>query len=341
MSTQQNFHESPSAFRKQRQRAAQTARESMLASMNERMSKLEQRVDMFYGFPVYNRTSLLEARNLYLSPAFEPEVEQSPEKPLIGITMNCTATAASGKMDQSTFSNDSPFMNICRDLDVLHTSLSEVLYSDTMLDRNSLGVDVTPTADHYHVKTVELTGDIEQDFGIAAITEDFQTLRNGIRISLEHLEKASNLAIKVEKSFSAPSDSSEAWINQFLEDYYALLDPKGIAERLLVNEDIEQELEDIDVNFLGHLFVFSRQQFQEELEKSDSTAKHALQQLAAQMPPSAHQMRISQREYETIYWDRCEEAHSWQEEVPDSEDDENSVLIKLLRAIRQHVRVQY
>ena len=54
-------------------------------------------------------------------------------------------------------------------------------------------------------------------------------------------------------------------VEQFLDDYYDVIDPVGVAERLMENRRVEDQRRDLCLHVAGHLFTYNREQFWEIL----------------------------------------------------------------------------
>ena len=67
------------------------------------------------------------------------------------------------------------------------------------------------------------------------------------------MSDAADLALKVEAT-TIPEQASQ----QFLEGYYCLLEPAGIAARHEENREFHEEWDDLEINWLGHIFVADR-----------------------------------------------------------------------------------
>ena len=50
-------------------------------------------------------------------------------------------------------------------------------------------------------------------------------------------------------------------VDEALEMYWSLFEPAGIAQREEDNSVFDEEMIEVEVNFLGHLFVFDRRPF--------------------------------------------------------------------------------
>ena len=75
-------------------------------------------------------------------------------------------------------------------------------------------------------------------------------------------------ACKVEAAIGAYSPTR--CIEQFLEDYYDLMDPEGVAERLRENRTVEAQFCDKEINYLGHLLVGDPAEFSRRLQETTS-----------------------------------------------------------------------
>ena len=76
---------------------------------------------------------------------------------------------------------------------------------------------------------------------------------------LERLHSAASLASKVEERYA--NVVSQSCVEEFLEDYYDLLDPEGVQERREENRVFEDESQDQSLYVAGHLFTYDQMQF--------------------------------------------------------------------------------
>ena len=54
---------------------------------------------------------------------------------------------------------------------------------------------------------------------------------------------------------------SQECVAQFLEDYYDLLDPEGVENRMQENRAVDEAYRDQSIYVAGHLFTYDRRQF--------------------------------------------------------------------------------
>ena len=119
------------------------------------------------------------------------------------------------------------------------------------------------------------------------------------------------------------------------------MDPQEIAERTEDNQRAEAETYEVEVNYLGQLFVFNRPQFLDAIQNGPEVSKTELAALALQLPPDGDVRQVSRAEVENLYFGGCEVAWEWQEQVPDCDDIEGGnegILLPLRRALRRFLR---
>eukprot|EP00933_Yihiella_yeosuensis_P014117 TRINITY_DN12773_c1_g1_i5.p1 TRINITY_DN12773_c1_g1~~TRINITY_DN12773_c1_g1_i5.p1 ORF type:complete len:368 (+),score=66.80 TRINITY_DN12773_c1_g1_i5:88-1104(+) len=143
------------------------------------------------------------------------------------------------------------------------------------------------------------------------------------------LQSAADLAKAIETSVRTGSSDPEALRNTFLEDYYCLLDPQGVAERLEEERMIEQEELDRMTNKLGHLFVNDPARFQGYLDQSASDIRERLAKISADIDHSPRQS-ISTEHYDDWFYSYSEKAFQWQHSVPD-----DGRLLEVLQCCRE------
>eukprot|EP00973_Karenia_brevis_P069467 9659035-Karenia_brevis.AAC.1 len=80
----------------------------------------------------------------------------------------------------------------------------------------------------------------------------------------------------------------------------------------------------MEVNYLGHMFVFNRPRFIEEIQLAPEDLRRDLVSLAVKHPPDRSMKNTSRSEYEDWYFSAVSEACEWQYKVPDDDDDEES-----------------
>ena len=150
---------------------------------------------------------------------------------------------------------------------------------------------------------------------------------------LRHLYDAADLALKIDAT-QTPEEAS----HQFLEDYYCLLDPAGIAERQAENDEFEEELNELEINWLGHIFVFDRPGFLREIQNAPEAIRKDLIAIALKHVPDAGGNVFSRTQYEELYCSACEDAWAWQFQVPDVDDQDEGLLLPLLKTLRRLVQ---
>jgi hypothetical protein len=165
--------------------------------------------------------------------------------------------------------------------------------------------------------------------------------RERLTMWLLHLSKAADLARKVEEAPQNRNDPERTEI-QFLEDYHCLLDPVGIAENKEQNRIDEEEWDDMEVQWLGHLFVFARPLFLLSIQNAPETTRKKLISLAVKVAPHSSDDSLYKSHFEDRYFSGHEGAWAWQYEVPDVEDvndPQEGMLLPLLHALRLFVKL--
>ena len=80
--------------------------------------------------------------------------------------------------------------------------------------------------------------------------------------------------------------------------YWRLYEPDGIKARLEETEDIVRECDDLEVNSMGHLFVYDRRRFQQRLHSGSDALRSEISELEEKYAPSPDQSSITMHEYE-------------------------------------------
>ena len=127
------------------------------------------------------------------------------------------------------------------------------------------------------------------------------------------------------------SDSTqEAILAESCEDYYDRLDPVGVAERHQENKMIENQLCEVEVNYLGHLLVGNAPAF------CDHVMANGPPEVTAQLVAVANSLSpsvCSNSNYEEVYFQHAESAFSWQEDLDDA------CLLNVLKLLREYVKI--
>ena len=80
------------------------------------------------------------------------------------------------------------------------------------------------------IEVALVVSDSDKHGGCDCFSDEFAVLAATVQSRLAHLEQAAALAYKIDENQSG--DDPGTFIGQFLEDYYWLLDPAGIAKRM-------------------------------------------------------------------------------------------------------------
>lgn len=328
---------SPSAYRKQRQRSAQAARDTMLENLSRRIETLERHMGLPIQGDAYSRSEMLASRNAFtVSMPREPEAEKSPEKAWTCIGLHelyhASGNCSESRSADGASSDQGGVAIVSEALDSLLADLSGWLYHG----RDCVQDDVSKTMlelEQHNVKQTSSDEMLRRASSLSTPPADLLEISGRTGELLQHLQRAGELACSIDESV----DDAGERVDAFLQDYYSLLDPVGVAERLAQNQDIEDELDELDVGWLGHLFVFDRPSFQDRLADSRGAVRDELTNLAIECPSHPNPMPISMQHYHQLYDSHCEEAYLWQEHVPDC-DDESSLLLRLLKALRKLVK---
>ena len=86
-------------------------------------------------------------------------------------------------------------------------------------------------------------------------------------------------------------------MDEALEMYWSLFEPAGIAQREEDNSVFDEEMIEVEINFLFHLFVFDRRQFLQEVHSAPDEIGRVLVNLAVNHPPSLDPKLIFSRIY--------------------------------------------
>lgn len=242
------------------------------------------------------------------------------------------------------------FSHVHNQLDELQSTLCDKLYSDCALlspmedssddDRSVEPCGSEPSEDN-------CPGNLDEDgTGLndtLANHEDHQTpllaeIRDSLQSKLEHLSRASAMAAGIEASARADNLSMQEVVDTFLQDYYCLMDPAGIEERLLENEMVEAEIFEFDKSFAGHAFTFDRKAFWKCVGKLPDNLRRELVEFG--LKHSAHDSphQLTAKQYESLYHDHAEEAFAWQYMYSDMDDKDDlmTLLCMLSRAVKHN-----
>jgi hypothetical protein len=169
------------------------------------------------------------------------------------------------------------------------------------------------------------------DTQIDCHSQEMGHLMESVRVCLERLEEALIVTCKVEAAIG--TNSPTRCIEQFLEDYYDLKDPEGVAERLRENRTVEAQFCDKEINYLGHLLVGDPAEFSRRLQETTSGVSAELVRFVGTFSSSSQACPIlSYEDYEAAYGLCDGLAFVWQELL----DDET--LLQIRRLLREHVR---
>jgi hypothetical protein len=150
---------------------------------------------------------------------------------------------------------------------------------------------------------------------------------------IDHLQRAARLARNAEIAGQRNYSTQQEIEDYFLEDYYMLLDPDGVAETLAENKLVEGRLCNIEVNYLGHLLVGDPNGFCKRLEEEPSDVSAELIEIAGVRPASSGSHRImSHSEYEDAYLSHVSDAFEWQESMNEE------LCLRVMRLLREHVK---
>ena len=108
-------------------------------------------------------------------------------------------------------------------------------------------------------------------------------------------------------------------------------DPEGVEKRHAHNKMIENRLCEVEVNYLGHLFVGDLVRFAMELGGGPPDVRAQLVSIAKRISSSSC-LCMSELDYEEAFESCSNCACSWQEAL------DNECLLKVGRLLRKHVR---
>jgi len=153
---------------------------------------------------------------------------------------------------------------------------------------------------------------------------------------MEPLREASLFAFDLENGLvDDMSVFDSGSVQDFLYEQYVLHVPEGIAKRLAENEQVERELEDMEVNWLGHLFTYRRPEFWTCLKRASSDLRKRMLTFGTHHPPVSSTVHaLSQVEFKRLYCQHDDDAYAWQYAYDDT-SEEDSDLLTLLRLLRQ------
>ena len=179
-----------------------------------------------------------------------------------------------------------------------------------IVDRAEIGDDTCATLEH-------LMAELRQQQGV-------------ISSILKHLGRAANLAKSAEESHAG--EPFECIMDVFMEDYYDLMDPQGIAERKNYNWRIESEQCNVEVNFLGSLLVYNVSTY---LARIQNAPAHLHVELACLAQSSSstrgRSWMCSEEKSSDLYRSHSGAAFSWQSQLPDV------MLMRALDTLRAYV----
>ena len=156
--------------------------------------------------------------------------------------------------------------------------------------------------------------------------EKIGQLAEKARQCLERLGEAAVLACKVEATLGTGSRTE--CMEQFLADFYDLMDPEGIANRLQETRFFGDHRHDLCMHVAGHLFTYSRREFWGIMHCLPQSVEHELRQRSVHFNEKTALAPTSAAEAEVLYYER---GVSWQDEY--TEDD----LLLVRRFIRSAV----
>ena len=181
----------------------------------------------------------------------------------------------------------------------------------------------------------QLDGRVEQEVVFEVKDEALENIRYAIAKNLFCLEDWCRW-----KNREYSDEEAVLAIESWFEDGYIGRTSSGwgYIEDTMEDSSDDGELE-LEVNWMGHLFVFGRAKFLTAIESASTShgelAKE-LTNLASQVAPVAESAIISKTVFEQLFGNGHKDAYEWQESVPDAEDCD-SVLLSFLTKIRQPV----
>ena len=232
---------------------------------------------------------------------------------------------------------------VSHSLDVLNQSLGMRLhyltfqsYFDSDYPTNAVSRNVAAAGELAEESLcTDTTPIVHSSFPPLPETVSLWQLRDNINSKLDHFQEAIQLA----KNCDSVEESFDSKVKRFLEDYYDLMDPQGIAERQAEGQMIEQEWDDCETNYLGHLFVYNRARFHEETASAPADLQVTFRRIAEHCPPDCILMITTRSEYEDWYFSYADVAGQWQYKVPDdSQRGDDGMLLPLLQAMRRFIR---
>ena len=225
-------------------------------------------------------------------------------------------------MNQDTVGNSGIYDELYASLNSLQSDLCSKLYSR---EDAILSADLVEELSIASVKSFrgDLSSQGLQDVSYssdqAPEVAHLRAAQERLTMWLLHLSKAADLARKVEEAPQNRNDPEKMEI-QFLEDYHCLLDPVGTAENKERNRIDEEEWDDLEVQWLGNLFVFARPRFLLSIQNAPEEIWKKLISLAVKVAPDSNEHSLSKSHFEDLYFSGQEDSWAWQYKVPDVED---------------------
>lgn len=153
------------------------------------------------------------------------------------------------------------------------------------------------------------------------------------RVLLNHLGRAAKLANNA--TTRCAQGGRDAAVEALFEDYFNLLDPVGVEERIQYNRRVEEDAIGLEINYMGYLLVTDVEDFHRRMEKEPSDVSAELVAIAGTLhscpvPLQASHV-LSRAKYETAYLLNAEIAFAWQDLL----DDEG--FLNVWRLLREYV----
>ena len=278
------------------------------------------------------------SRHIGVIAGHEPDLEPAPMLP----TESPHSTSEHLPFQACPLPGDA-YYEIGRELEELSAVLRHKLYNmkdDRLLieptdpDSEVKDVDFNVSMDILQIPSPGSDGNVSEDldtmFAGDALDRSLDASRRSIAKSLFCIE---DWTIWTKRGYN-DEDASSA-----VEDRFEHGRMNRTANGWTYTEDSDDDSErgdELEVSWMGHLFVFDRIQFRTILSAAPVDAVVALSDLDSLIPTVAEQTRWSRVDFEHL---SPAEAYQWQEFVPDGEDHD-SMLLSLLKAIRHFIQQQ-
>ena len=118
---------------------------------------------------------------------------------------------------------------------------------------------------------------------------------------MDHLDLASILAARVEGSNERETRDIDLCVDEYLDECYYRVDPRGVEGRRREDEMYEHEEHQARINFAGHLFTFDRGLFWTRFPDIDADLCRDFVRFGLTHPVTCQSDLQSEAQYEEAY----------------------------------------